>query len=176
MCLRHHCAALAPHVTVLALALLPLAAPTATARAAPAANSWPPPSSFPVGPSQTTLACQTAVAKDYRRNTNAALDAPATFDPQIPLSDTRWGGAFAGVSLYRLKNVTQPWRCYDGICLDGTEGDRGEALLWVPDGVTAGAPHRLLYIHGGCGRVCECALALAAWVLRICCGRAGGWC
>jgi acetyl esterase/lipase len=102
-----------------------------------------------VGPSKSTLACPTAVYKDYRDYTGNALDRPLRIDPYAPLQDR----VFNGVQLVTLApgTVTGPWRCTsENGCYDDAEDKtpRGTALLWIPDDVPLNAP-RVLYLHGG---------------------------
>jgi hypothetical protein len=97
-----------------------------------------------VGPSKSTLACPTAVYKDYRDYTGNALDRPLRIDPYAPLQDR----VFNGVQLVTLApgTVTGPWRCTsENGCYDDAEDKtpRGTALLWIPDDVPLNAPRVL---------------------------------
>eukprot|EP00403_Amphidinium_massartii_P034636 CAMPEP_0178443768 /NCGR_PEP_ID=MMETSP0689_2-20121128/39094_1 /TAXON_ID=160604 /ORGANISM="Amphidinium massartii, Strain CS-259" /LENGTH=523 /DNA_ID=CAMNT_0020067843 /DNA_START=35 /DNA_END=1603 /DNA_ORIENTATION=- len=52
-------------------------------------------------------------------------------------------------------NKSKTWSCTEGCCdgwFDGY-GDRGEDLVWTPDGATCSSP-RVLYIHGGSWQYC----------------------
>jgi hypothetical protein len=141
-------AARMPLLQPLPLPLLPLLLLVASSLfATPAAAAVRPPQLATKGPSQATLACRTAANKDKKGD--KTLDGPIDWDPSEPLSS--YGAAFAGVTPHILKagTVTPPWTCSKADCYDLWRGARGDAVLWVPDGVAANAPRRLLYVHGG---------------------------
>ncbi|MEE3328537.1 MAG: alpha/beta hydrolase [Myxococcota bacterium] len=115
-----------------------------------------------VGPSESTYVCQTAVHGDYQYGFSilgllglgttgsvSAIDPPLSIDPYAPLPADP---AFEGVQKVTLAPgvVTKKWECTaDNGCYDDDPlNPRGAAILWVPDGIEAGAP-RVLFVHGG---------------------------
>ena len=90
---------------------------------------------------ESTIYCQQAVYKDAQDSAYNAINKPVNVDNFTDLE--QYGETFAGVTPVVLEPgvVTPEW-------LDSDGGTRGEAVLWVPDGVSRGSP-RLLYVHGG---------------------------
>eukprot|EP00889_Picochlorum_renovo_P008470 jgi/Picre1/35500/NNA_002961.t1 len=91
--------------------------------------------------SNSTVFCQQRVYEDAQNDAYNAINKPLTLDSFDNLE--QYGDAFSGVSPVVLQPglVTPQW-----VDADGKE--RGQAVLWVPDGVERDSP-RLLFVHGG---------------------------
>lgn len=94
-----------------------------------------------VGPSATTIYCQNAVYQDAKTGVYKSIDKPIDLKSFKNLE--KYGDTFRGVTPVVLPPgvVTPAWKDKEG-------QKRGEAILWVPDGIEKNSS-RLLYVHGG---------------------------
>jgi len=89
----------------------------------------------------STIYCQQAVYEDAKKSTYDAINKPVDVASFNDLE--QYGETFEGVTPVVLEPgvVTPTWQDSDGV-------ERGEAVLWLPDGVPRGSA-RVLYVHGG---------------------------
>lgn len=62
--------------------------------------------------------------------------------------DNNYGEPVEGVRHTRIRRPNTTWSCDDDWCYDDLGGERGEDIIWWPEGAGCSSP-RILYVHGG---------------------------
>lgn len=62
--------------------------------------------------------------------------------------DNNYGKPVEGVNQRRIRRSNTTWSCDADWCYDDQTGERGEDIMWWPEGAGCNSP-RILYVHGG---------------------------